>query len=68
MFKYIIKGFEEMMNSIEKGFNETMNVSYPEVERNELELITDYYMGVRQNIRPEMGPGKLGLFLFSILS
>lgn len=27
MFKYIIKGFEEMMNSIEKGFNETMNVS-----------------------------------------
>lgn len=47
MFKYIIKGFEEMMNSIEKGFNETMNDSYPEVERNELELITDYYMGVR---------------------
>lgn len=47
MFKYIIKGFEEMMNSIEEGFNETMNVSYPEVERNELELITDYYMGVR---------------------
>lgn len=47
MFKYIIKGFEEMMNSIEKGFNEMMNVSYPEVERNELELITDYYMGVR---------------------
>lgn len=47
MFKYIIKGFEEMMNSIEKGFNETMNVSYSEVERNELELITDYYMGVR---------------------
>ena len=47
MFKYIIKGFEEMMNSIENGFNETMNVSYPEVERNELELITDYYMGVR---------------------
>ena len=47
MFKYIIKGFEEMMNSIEKGFNETMNVSYPEVESNELELITDYYMGVR---------------------
>lgn len=47
MFKYIIKGFEEMMNSIEKGFNETMNVSYHEVERNELELITDYYMGVR---------------------
>ena len=47
MFKYIIKGFEEMMNSIEQGFNETMNVSYPEVERNELELITDYYMGVR---------------------
>ena len=47
MFKYIIKGFEEMMNSIEDGFNETMNVSYPEVERNELELITDYYMGVR---------------------
>ena len=30
MFKYIIKGFEEMMDSIEKGFNETMNVSYPE--------------------------------------
>lgn len=47
MFKYIIKGFEEMMNSIEEGFNETMNVSYPEVECNELELITDYYMGVR---------------------
>ena len=47
MFKYIIKGFEEMRNSIAKGFNETMNVSYPEVERNELELITDYYMGVR---------------------
>ena len=47
MFKYIIKGFEEMMNSIEKSFNETMNVSYPGVERNELELITDYYMGVR---------------------
>lgn len=47
MFKYIIKGFEEMMNSIKKGFNETMSVSYPEVERNELELITDYYMGVR---------------------
>ena len=47
MYKYIIKGFEEMMNSIEKGFNETMNVAYPEVERNELELITDYYMGVR---------------------
>lgn len=45
--KYIIKGFEEMMDSIEKGFNETMNVSYPEVERNELELITEYYMGVR---------------------
>lgn len=43
----IIKGFEEMMDSIEKGFNETMNVSYPEVERNELELITEYYMGVR---------------------
>lgn len=47
MFKYIIKGFEEIMNSIEKGFNETMNVSYPEVELNELKLITDYYMGVR---------------------
>lgn len=44
MFKYIVKGFEEMMDSIEKGFNETMNVSYPEVERNELELITDYYI------------------------
>lgn len=44
MFKYIVKGFEEMMDSIEKGFNETMNVSYPEVERNELELITEYYM------------------------
>lgn len=47
MFKYIVKGFEEMMDSIENGFNETMNVSYPEVERNELELITEYYMGVR---------------------
>ena len=47
MFKYIIKGFEEMMNSIEKGFNEAMNVSYPEVERNELELVAEYYMGVR---------------------
>lgn len=47
MFKYIVKGFEEMMNSIGKGFNKTMNVSYPEVERNELELITEYYMGVR---------------------
>lgn len=47
MFKYIVKGFEEMMDSIEKGFNETMNVSCPEVERNELELITEYYMGVR---------------------
>lgn len=47
MFKYIVKGFEEMMDSIEKGFNETMNVSYQEVERNELELITEYYMGVR---------------------
>ena len=47
MFKYIIKGFEDMMNSSEMGFIETMNVSYPEVERNELELITDYYMGVR---------------------
>lgn len=47
MFKYIVKGFEEMMDFIEKGFNETMNVSYPEVERNGLELITDYYMGVR---------------------
>ena len=33
MFKYIVKGFEEMMDSIEKGFNETMNVSYPEVDR-----------------------------------
>lgn len=44
MFKYIVKGFEEMMDSIEKGFNETMNVSYPEVERSELELITEYYM------------------------
>ena len=41
MFKYIIKGFEEMMNSIEKGFNETMNVSYPEVERNELDKTFD---------------------------
>ena len=47
MFKYIVKGFEEMMDSIEKGFNETMNVSYSEVERNELELITEYYMGIR---------------------
>ena len=53
MFKYIVNGFEEMMDSIEKGFNEAMNVSYPEVERNELELITEYYMGVRLNIRPE---------------
>ena len=44
MFKYIVKGFEEMMDSIEKGFNETMNASYPEVERNELELITEYYI------------------------
>lgn len=47
MLKYIVKGFEEMMDSITKGFTETMNVSYPDVERNELELITDYYMGVR---------------------
>ena len=47
MFKYIVKGFEEMMNSIEKGFNEAINVSQPEVERKEVELMTDYYMGVR---------------------
>ena len=47
MFKYIVKGVDEMIDSFEKGFNETMNVSYHEVERNELELITEYYMGVR---------------------
>ena len=67
MFKYIIKGFEEMMNSIEKGFNETMNVSYPEVERNLSSLLIttwayDKTFDRRRSLR------KLGLFLFSILS
>lgn len=48
MFKNIVKGFEEMMNSISKAFDESMNDPYAGWDEwQELEMLNEVRMGVR---------------------
>lgn len=48
MFENIVKGFKEMMNSISKAFNESLNDPYAGWnEWQELEMLNEVRMGVR---------------------
>lgn len=48
MLKNIVKGFKEMMNSIEAAFNESMNDKYAGWDEwRELEMLNEVRCGIR---------------------
>lgn len=56
MLKNIVNGFEEMMNSILKAFNESMSDPYAGWnEGEELLMLNDVRCGIRRWILPENG-------------